>query len=62
MYLIYLFIIVLFIAILREFTKVFNLKIISDNNYYNLSTFVEPITRGFNMFKYQEFNEKYKVG
>ena len=59
MLIVYILILVLLIANLKSFTGVFlknGFNNSKSNKYLSLNTFVEPITRSFNAFKYKDFN------
>ena len=65
MLLVYLLILVLLIANLSKFVSIFDFKLINgdpeSHKYMSLDTFVEPVIRVFNAFKYKNFNEKYNI-
>lgn len=59
MLIVYILILVLLIANLKSFISVFfknGFNNSEGNKYLSLNTFVEPITRSFNAFKYKDFN------
>ena len=62
MLIVYILILVLLSANLYHFFKIIRPNNNDANkNIYYLHTFIEPIIRCFNAFKFKEYNEKYKI-
>jgi hypothetical protein len=61
MLIVYILILVLLCANLHSFFKIIRPNNTADKNIYYLHTFIEPILRCFNVFKFKEYNEKYKI-